>query len=96
MGMTDQPRRLALYRAMIAARRLDGRERELVNRGEAFFHVSCSGHESLAALAAHLTAEDWLHCHYRDKALLWPAACRPGFLPNAAVQRRRVRRAAGR
>ncbi len=55
---------------MFAARRLDARERELVNRGEAFFYVSCAGHESLAALAAHLTPDDWLHCHYRDKALL--------------------------
>ncbi|MBW3597671.1 MAG: beta-ketoacyl-ACP synthase 3 [Planctomycetes bacterium] len=70
MGNTDLRRRLDLYRAMFAARRLDARERELVNRGEAFFYVSASGHEAVAALAGHLTADDWLHCHYRDRALL--------------------------
>jgi len=36
----------------------------------AHFHVSGAGHEALAALAAHLSAADWLHLHYRDKALL--------------------------
>jgi len=59
-----------LYRAMFAARQVDRVERDLTNRGEAFFHVSGAGHEGAAALAAHLTPADWLHCHYRDKALM--------------------------
>jgi 2-oxoisovalerate dehydrogenase E1 component len=59
-----------LYRWMRTARRIDEMERELVARGEAFFHVSGAGHEASAALAPHLHPDDYLHCHYRDKALL--------------------------
>jgi len=61
---------LTLYRAMYTARQIDKVEQELTQRGEAFFHVSGAGHEASAALAPHLTSDDWLHCHYRDKALL--------------------------
>jgi 2-oxoisovalerate dehydrogenase E1 component len=55
---------------MLTARRVDELERQITNRGEAFFNVAGSGHESTAALPLHLTVDDWLHCHYRDKALL--------------------------
>lgn len=55
---------------MVTARWVDRVEMELVNRGEAFFHVGGAGHEASAALAAHLTPADWLHLHYRDKALM--------------------------
>jgi 2-oxoisovalerate dehydrogenase E1 component len=61
---------LAIYRAMLMARLIDQQEAALVNQGHAFFHVSGAGHEAMAALAPHLTQHDWLHCHYRDKALL--------------------------
>jgi len=61
---------LLLYRSMRTARELDRLEEEIVRRGEAFFHVSGAGHEATAALALHLTEQDWLHCHYRDKALM--------------------------
>jgi 2-oxoisovalerate dehydrogenase E1 component len=61
---------LPLYRAMVTARVVDQREKALVNQGLAFFHVSGAGHEAAAALVPHLTADDWLHCHYRDKAML--------------------------
>ena len=61
---------LAVYRAMFTARQIDQAEQGLTNRGEAFFHISGAGHEATAALAPHLTPADWLHCHYRDKALL--------------------------
>ncbi len=61
---------LSLYRWMHAARRVDEMERQLVGRGEAFFHASGAGHEAVAALAPLLIPEDYLHCHYRDKALL--------------------------
>ena len=66
----DWKQQLALYRAMLTARLIDQLERAITNRGEAFFTVGTSGHESTAALAPHLIAEDWLNCHYRDKALL--------------------------
>ena len=61
---------LAVWRAMVTARWIDRVEMELVHRGEAFFHVGGAGHEASAALACHLDAEDWLHLHYRDKALM--------------------------
>src|ERR1700737_2345787 len=61
---------LQLYRTMLTGREIDRGEVELVREGLAFFHVSGAGHEGSAALAAHLTHADWLHCHYRDKALL--------------------------
>jgi 2-oxoisovalerate dehydrogenase E1 component len=61
---------LALYRAMFTARKVDDFEQQLTSRGEAFFNVSGAGHESSAALAFHLRDSDWLHCHYRDKALM--------------------------
>lgn len=61
---------LALYRAMLTAREIDQREEEITRRGEAFFHLGGAGHEATAALALHLTRDDWLHCHYRDRALL--------------------------
>jgi len=55
---------------MLAAREIDRLEEQFTARGEAFFHVSGTGHEAVAALASHLKPEDWLHCHYRDKALM--------------------------
>lgn len=60
----------SLLRTMTLARALDRVEMELVQRGEAFFHVGGDGHEGTAALAAHLIADDYLHLHYRDKALM--------------------------
>ena len=66
----DQSETLRLYSHMVLAREIDALEERLVNRGQAAFHVSGAGHEALAALAAHLGPQDWLHCHYRDKALM--------------------------
>jgi 2-oxoisovalerate dehydrogenase E1 component len=66
----QRKQQIVVYRAMLTARRLDQLEQEITNRGEAFFTVAGSGHESTAALAVHLTPDDWLHCHYRDRALL--------------------------
>jgi 2-oxoisovalerate dehydrogenase E1 component len=66
----EVPKALALFRFMQTARTVDRVEMELVNRGEGFFHVGGAGHEASAALNAHLKPGDWLHPHYRDKALL--------------------------
>ncbi len=66
----NQHNLLTIYRAMVTARQIDKVEQELTQRGEAFFHVAGTGHEAGAALAPHLIEADWLHCHYRDKALL--------------------------
>ena len=66
----EQQPLLDLYQAMLTARLVDEAEVELTKRGAAHFHVSGSGHESSAVLAEFLTPDDWLHCHYRDKALM--------------------------
>ena len=70
MSSTALDRMRTAYRWMWMARRLDEIETDLSRRGEAYFHMSCGGHESIAVLAGHLTPDDWLHPHYRDKALL--------------------------
>ena len=61
---------LATYRHMFRARQIDRIEAEYVRCGEAFFSVSGAGHEATAVLADFLGDDDWLHCHYRDKALM--------------------------
>ena len=55
---------------MLTARTVDVIEEQYTHRGEAFFHVPGAGHEAVAALNPHLEAQDWLLCHYRDKALM--------------------------
>jgi len=61
---------LDLYGFMLTARILDEFESRLTRSGEVSFHSSGAGHESTAALAFHLGPSDWLHCHYRDTALM--------------------------
>ena len=68
---------LDLYRVMVTAREIDRLEGELVRRGEASFHVSGAGHEGAAIMAGMLTPDDWLHCHYRDKALMLARGVKP-------------------
>ena len=66
----NQPDLLTLYSYMIASRESDIVEAELVNSGEANFLASSKGHEGSVIVAPFLQASDWLHCHYRDKALM--------------------------
>lgn len=66
----DLPKARELYRYMWMARTLDRVEMELVNRGEGFFHVGGAGHEASVGLVNHLTLDDYLYPHYRDKALM--------------------------
>ncbi len=66
----QQQKLLELYSFMIASRESDLIESELVNSGEANFLASSKGHEGSAIVAAFLQDSDWLHCHYRDKALM--------------------------
>lgn len=63
-------RLIELYRHMSMAREIDRVEVHHLQRGDAAFAVSGAGHEAMAALADHLGAEDYLHLHYRDKALM--------------------------
>ena len=55
---------------MLLARQIDQVEQEITSRGEAHFHLSGAGHEATVALNDHLITDDWLHCHYRSRALL--------------------------
>jgi len=68
-----------LYRQMVAAREMDTIEQSYTARGEAFFHVSGAGHEGSIALFPHLIEGDWLHCHYRDKALMLARGISPSM-----------------
>lgn len=61
---------IQLYGDMLRARIVDNAKDHLVSRGEAFFHIPGNGHEGAAVLNHHLTPDDWLHLHYRDKALM--------------------------
>ncbi|WP_169973256.1 beta-ketoacyl-ACP synthase 3 [Tautonia rosea] len=61
---------VSVYRAMATARRVDEAEADLTARGLAFFSCSGIGHEALAVLAPLLRDADYLHLHYRDKALV--------------------------
>src|SRR5688500_4106681 len=67
---SDIPTMLRLHRAMFLAREIDRVEQAYVKQGLAHFHVSGAGHESTALIADYLGPQDWLHLHYRDKALL--------------------------
>jgi 2-oxoisovalerate dehydrogenase E1 component len=67
----------ALYRTMVMSREVDLIEQEYTGRGEAVFHVSGAGHEASAALSPFLGPQDWLHCHYRDKALMMARGIAP-------------------
>ncbi|MFC1467688.1 beta-ketoacyl-ACP synthase 3 [Verrucomicrobiota bacterium] len=57
------------YRSMVASRAVDQIQAAAAQRGEVKFYMPCSGHEGLAAMTPHLIEADWLHCHYRDRAL---------------------------
>ena len=66
----DSATALELYRHALTARQLDTTEKDLIQSNLSAFCVLCAGHEATAALAPSLTADDWLCCHYRDRALL--------------------------
>lgn len=58
------------YRVFFTSREIDKVEREFIKQGIAHFHVSGAGHESTALVNEFLHDDDWLHLHYRDKALM--------------------------
>lgn len=74
-----KPTLRALYTHMVTARHMDLIEQSYTSRGEAFFHVSGAGHEGTVSLYPHLTDQDWLHCHYRDKALMLARGISPSM-----------------
>jgi 2-oxoisovalerate dehydrogenase E1 component len=62
---------LATYRPMIASRYTDQLQSAAAQRGEVFFYIPSAGHEAAALLAPLLVESDWLHLHYRDRALAY-------------------------
>lgn len=70
MGSLNADKYLELYKYMVASRESDIVEAELVNSGEANFLASSKGHEGSVIVAPYLQESDYLHCHYRDKALM--------------------------
>ncbi|OQY32839.1 MAG: transketolase [Spirochaetaceae bacterium 4572_59] len=68
---------------MVTAREMDLLEQSYTGRGEAFFHVSGAGHEGSCILNSLLEEQDWLHCHYRDKALMMARGIDPEMFFNS-------------
>ncbi len=84
---------LSLYRTMVLSRAVESVEETVISRGEGHFHIASAGHESTAALAEFLGPQDWLACHYRDRALMLargmePRACFDALLANDASSSR--------
>jgi 2-oxoisovalerate dehydrogenase E1 component len=71
MNIPSTEQLLEIYRPMVASRYTDQLQSAAAQRGEVFFYIPSSGHEASAALAPHLTPSDWLHLHYRDRALAY-------------------------
>jgi 2-oxoisovalerate dehydrogenase E1 component len=71
MNIPSAEQLLEIYRPMVASRYTDQMQSAAAQRGEVFFYIPSSGHEASATLAAHLTQSDWLHLHYRDRALAY-------------------------
>ncbi|WP_119294055.1 alpha-ketoacid dehydrogenase subunit alpha/beta [Streptomyces sp. YIM 130001] len=63
-------RRADFLELMLLSRECDRRSGIVLRQGEAWFHISSSGHEGLAALCELLDPEDLIFPHYRDRTLL--------------------------
>lgn len=68
---------LELYRSIVCIHLIEDTEENYVKQGKAFFYMPTRGHEGSAALASSLIAEDYLACHYRDKALMVARGAKP-------------------
>ncbi len=55
---------------MLASRFNDEAEQTLKRRDKAIFRCPSEGHEGLAGVALAMRPEDWLHPHYRDRAIV--------------------------
>jgi len=57
---------LALYRTMMTARVMNDLLKIRKTQGKFPFYIGCAGHESIAAVVAALTPDDWMSLYYRD------------------------------
>jgi 2-oxoisovalerate dehydrogenase E1 component len=62
--------KLTLLKMMLNSRINDEMEQSLKRRGQGHFQLSSEGHEALAGIAVAMRNEDWLHPHYRDRAIV--------------------------
>lgn len=62
--------KLDFLRLMFLSREGDRREGILLRQSKGWFQVSGMGHEALAAMAIHMTPEDYIFPYYRDRALM--------------------------
>jgi 2-oxoisovalerate dehydrogenase E1 component len=62
--------RIALYRTIYAARRIDDKEITGKRQNKVFFQINGVGHEAIQAAAAMVTkpSHDWFFFYYRDRA----------------------------
>src|SRR5437868_12533669 len=59
---------IALYHTMLTARLTNDLLKTRKTQGRFPFYIGCAGHESMAAVVAALTDDDWLALYYRDLA----------------------------
>ncbi|HZT99324.1 MAG TPA: thiamine pyrophosphate-dependent enzyme, partial [Ktedonobacteraceae bacterium] len=59
---------IALYRTMVTARTINDLLKTRKTQGRFPFYIGCAGHESMAAVVAALSKDDWLALYYRDLA----------------------------
>jgi 2-oxoisovalerate dehydrogenase E1 component len=57
---------IALYRTMVTARSINDILKTRKTQGKFAFYIGCAGHESIAAVVAALSEDDWLSLYYRD------------------------------
>ncbi|MFI6099274.1 thiamine pyrophosphate-dependent enzyme [Lentzea sp. NPDC051213] len=68
--MTCVDDQIALLERMMLSRECDRRSGLMLRQGAAWFTISSSGHEALAALGDVLAPQDFVFPHYRDRALV--------------------------
>ncbi|GMV82966.1 MAG: hypothetical protein AMXMBFR7_41500 [Planctomycetota bacterium] len=70
VAASDPELKRRLLQLMLATRLNDEAEQVLKRRGQGHFQMSSMGHEALAGIALAMDEGDWLHPHYRDRAIV--------------------------